>query len=139
MNPIYPSDYGFLLLHITPHVNYGTAIVRYAVWDFANPAMKDTLTYILTVSATSGIATTENKNAFSISPNPAKDNININSNLPTGFQFLITDVSGKEIEKGVSKTNSISVSTENLSNGIYNISIFTENKIITTKKFLIQK
>ncbi len=139
MNPVMPKEYGLLLLHITPHTNYGTAIVRYAVWDIANPTLKDTLTYILNVNATTGIAATENKNAFSIFPNPVKDNINIISKLPTGFQFLITDVSGKEIEKGVSKTNSISVSTENLSNGIYNISIFTENKIITTKKFLIQK
>ncbi len=139
MNPIYPSDYGFLLLHITPHVNYGTAVVCYAVWDIANPAMKDTLTYILTVSATSGIAATENKNAFSIFPNPAKDNINIISKLQLGIQFLITDVSGKEIEKGISKTNSISVSTENLPNGLYTVSIFTETKIKNTKQFIIQK
>lgn len=138
MNPINPADYGFLLLHITAHVNYGTAVIRYAVWDIANPVLKDTLTYILTVSATSGIAEAENKNAFSIFPNPAKENINIISKLQTGFQFLITDVSGKEIEKGISKTNSVSVSTENLPNGLYTVSIFTENKIINTKQFLIQ-
>lgn len=139
MNPVNPADYGLLLLHITPHVNYGKAIVRYAVWDIANPVLKDTLTYILTVTATSGIASSENKNAFSIFPNPAKESINIISKLQTGFQFLITDISGKEIEKGISKTNTISVSTENLPNGVFNISIFTENKIINTKQFLIQK
>ena len=138
MNPVNPDDYGLLLLHITPHVNYGKAIVRYAVWDIANPALKDTLTYILTVRATSGIAEAENKNGFSIYPNPAKENINIISNFQTGFQFLITDVSGKEVEKGISKTNSISVTTENLPNGVYTVSIFTENNLINTKQFLIQ-
>jgi len=139
MNPVNPSDYGLLLLHITAHVNYGMAIVRYAIWDIAYPAMKDTLTYILNVSATSGINKAENKNAFSISPNPAKESINIISKLQTGFQFLITNTSGKEVENGISKTNSISVNTENLPNGVYNISIFTENKSVNTKKILIQK
>jgi len=139
MNPVNPSDYGLLLLHITAHVNYGTATVRYAVWDIANPAMKDTLTYILTISATSSIAESENKSAFNIFPNPAKESINIVSKLQTGFQFLITDVSGKEIEKGISETNSIAVNTQNLQNGVYTVSTFTENKLINTKQFLIQK
>jgi hypothetical protein len=139
MNPVIPNEYGLLLLHITAHVNYGTATVRFAVWDIANPAMKDTLTYILTVSATSGINEAENKNAISIFPNPAKESINIVSKLQTGFQFLITDVSGKEIEKGISKTNSISLNTQNIANGVYNVSIFSENKIVKTKKILIQK
>lgn len=139
MNPVISSDYGLLLLHITAHVNYGTAIVRYAIWDHANPTMKDTLTYILTVSATSGINEAENENTFSIFPNPAKESINIISKLQTGFQFLITNTLGKEVEKGISKTNSISVDIQNLPNGVYNISIFTENNIINTKKILIQK
>lgn len=139
MNPVLQSEYGLLLLHITPHTNFGTAVVRYAVWDIANPELKDTLTYILTVNNTSGIADAENKNSFSIFPNPAKENINIISNFQSGFHYLITDVSGKEINKGISKTNSISVSKENLPNGVYNVSIFTENKIVNTKKILIQK
>lgn len=139
MNPINPADYGFLLMHITAHVNYGTAVIRYAVWDMANPTLKDTLTYILTINATSGITEAEHKNAFSIFPNPAKENINIISKQQTGFQFLITDVAGIEIENGVSKTNAVSIDTENLTNGLYTVSIFIENKIINTKQFLIQK
>jgi hypothetical protein len=139
MNPVLPSEYGLLLLHITPHKNYGTAVVRYAVWDIANPALKDTLTYILTVNTSSGISDAENKNAFSIFPNPAKEYINIISKLQTGFHYVITDVSGKEIGNGISKTNSISISTSDLPNGVYSVSIFTENKIINTKKILVQK
>jgi hypothetical protein len=139
MNPVNPSDYGLLLLHITAHVNYGTAIVRYAVWDIANPAMKDTLTYILTVSAASGINEIENKKSFTVFPNPAKENMNIITKFQTGFQFLITDVSGKEIENGISKTNSTSVNIQNLPNGVYTISILSENKFLNSKQFLIQK
>ena len=57
MNPISPADFGFLLLHITAHVNYGTAIIRYAVWDINSPMLKDTLTFLMNVTPT-GIATT---------------------------------------------------------------------------------
>lgn len=138
MNPVNPSDYGLLLLHITAHVNFGTAIIRYAVWDIANPTVKDTLTYILTVSATSGISEAHSKYAFNIYPNPAKENINIISKLQTGFQYIITDISGKEMNKGSSKTNTISLSTENLPNGLYSVSIIAENNTINTKKILIQ-
>ncbi|MEO8087154.1 MAG: multicopper oxidase domain-containing protein [Bacteroidota bacterium] len=51
MNPVLPFDYGFILLHITPHVSYGTAKIRYSVWDINNPGSIDTLTFILTVKA----------------------------------------------------------------------------------------
>src|SRR5215203_24908 len=59
MNPVMPGDYGFVLLHITPHNNYGTAVVRYAVWDIDNSSTKDTLTYILSLDSVSSIS--ENK------------------------------------------------------------------------------
>ncbi|CAN5618435.1 hypothetical protein BH11BAC1_BH11BAC1_20120 [soil metagenome] len=51
MNPVLPSDYGFVLLHITPHVDYGTALIRYSVWDINNPGSIDTLTFRLTVNS----------------------------------------------------------------------------------------
>ena len=66
------------------------------------------------------------------------ENINIISKLQTGFQYIITDISGKEINKGSSKTNTISLSTENLPNGLYSVSIIAENNTINTKKILIQ-
>ncbi len=72
MNPIFPNDFGLLLLHITPHVNYGTAVVRYAVWDIANPALKDTLTYILTVNTTSGIEGSRKQKCFQHFSKPCK-------------------------------------------------------------------
>ena len=135
MNPVIPGDYGFLLLHITSHVNYGTAIVRYAVWDTANAALKDTLTYILTVSPVSGIGQTEKEDAFSIFVDPAQETIHITSNLTKGFRFLITDISGKQIQDGVSKTDFVSISTQNMSNGVYSVSCF--NKVIATKKIVV--
>ena len=138
MKLILPGDYGIVLLHITPHLNYGTAVIRYEVWDISTPLLRDTLTYILTVTATSGISEAEHKNAFSIFPNPVKENFSINTNMQNGFQFLITDVSGREIEKGISKASFVFVSAAHLPNGFYTVSVFIQNQIINKKQFLIQ-
>lgn len=138
MNPVVPLDYGLLLIHITPHVNYGTAIVRYAVWDIANPNLKDTLTYILTSTATSGIAEEENKNAFSIFPNPAKDFISINTNNNKNYSVNIFNSVGEKIYSTTQFAN-CTLPIANWNNGIYEIEIFSENKIIGTQKIIIQK
>jgi hypothetical protein len=139
MIPFYgPPSYGFLLLHVTPHVNYGSAIIRYAIWDNANPAFTDTLTFILTVNVPSAINETESKQSFRLFPNPVNESINIVSKENNSFQFLITDIYGKEIQKGFAKTNSITLNTENIPNGVYNISISNKDKIAVAKKFILQ-
>jgi hypothetical protein len=138
MYPIVPGDYGFVLLHITPHVNYGTAVVRYVVWDIANASMKDTLTYILSVDSASGITETINENLFHVYPNPAKENFSIITNLNSGFTFSVSDLSGKEIQTGNSKSNFISLSTKNFINGIYSVSVFEKDKFIGVKKISVQ-
>lgn len=135
MNPVNPADSGLLLLHITPHVNYGTAIVRYAVWDIANPDFRDTLTYILSVNNFTAVNEINILSDLSIYPNPAFDNINIETNLQTAFIFSIIDFTGNEIRKGFSEENSISLSTEELSSGVYFIQIKSKDNVFT-KKFI---
>lgn len=137
MNPILPTEYGLLLLHITPHVNYGTAIIRYTVWDIATPSLKDTLTYILTVNNPLGLSEPQPIPNFSIKPNPAKQKVIITSTLQKGFTYTLSDISGLRIKKGYSKDNSISISTSGIPNGIYNISI-TLNNNTSTKQLLVQ-
>ena len=137
-NPVFPADSGFLLLHVTPHVTYGTAIVRYAIWDIANPSLKDTLTFIATANEPSAVSQVGNNNNFNIFPNPANSDISIISSFQNGFEFFITDVSGKEIYSGISKTNAAYVSTDYFSNGIYSISIFKDKKSFSTKKIVIR-
>ncbi len=138
MNPVIPNDYGLLLLHITPHVNFGTAVVRYAVWDIAYPSLKDTLTYILTVSNASGIHEIKSEIDYTFFPNPVKDNIRIVSSNEADFTFSINDLSGKKICSGITSEKSILVSMEDIPNGIYLISITDRNGIIKTKKIIVQ-
>lgn len=138
MNPVSPAGDGFLLLHVTPRLNYGTAIIRYSVWDDASPAVKDTLTFIIIADPTAGISDTENKFTFSIYPNPATDRINITSNLQQGFRYLISDALGKEVEKGFSSTNSFLVAMENFPDGIYRVTILSESNLGKSKPFIVQ-
>ena len=138
MNPVSKPDYGLVLLHITAHINFGTSVVRYAVWDIKFPAKKDTLTFILTVKEPLEIKLSHDKNAIEIYPNPAYNNFNIISNLPSGFQFRITDIVGKQIYWGTTTENNIKVSTETFPNGIYTISVFNKNKTINPKRLIIQ-
>lgn len=138
MNPIDTGDYGLLLIHITPHVNYGTAVIRYAIWDIANADMKDTLTYVLVVSASSKIERVENVNTLNIYPNPSNGDINLVSNLPLGFEFIVTDILGKVMLKGTSVTNSIRISTKEIPSGEYNITFLDSKSTKTSKKILIQ-
>lgn len=117
MNPIIPSETSFLLLKITGHVNYGIAVIRYAVWNVNNPTMRDTLTYVMTIQNT-GIAE-KVMHPFTIFPNPANDLVNIQSRVHTKFTCSLMDLTGKEVQTGHSNANSIILSTENLPNGIY--------------------
>jgi hypothetical protein len=138
MLPVGPGDYGFLLIHITPHVNYGTAIIQYAVWCVTDPNHIDTLTYIFTSNANSAVGEIDNAE-FYIFPNPVKEKINIISNYSSGFNFFISDIFGKEIANGNSESGSLSYLTDKLKEGIYSVSIVNRNAIVLSKKFVVIK
>jgi hypothetical protein len=137
MYPVLPTTYGFLILHITPHTNMGTAIIRYAVWDSANVAITDTLTYILKVDTYLGINQFENKNDFSVYPNPVNEIINFNIADNQPHYFEIYNASGSMIYAGTS-TSTYKIPTVNWVNGVYTISTFSNNKLINSKKILVQ-
>lgn len=136
-NPVAPAETGFLLLHITAHVNFGTAIIRYAIWDIKNPSFKDTLTFILKVNANTGISELEKLNIVCLYPNPAINNITISSTFDTGFLYTIADISGKEIIAGISESKVKTILIENVQNGIYFVSVFDKNQIKDIKRIMI--
>jgi hypothetical protein len=47
------GEHGFLSLHINTMVNQGIAVIRYAVWDVKQPALIDTVTWIIQAFPTS--------------------------------------------------------------------------------------
>ena len=136
-NPVSPAETGFLLLHITAHVNAGITIIRYAIWDIKNDLLKDTLTFIMNVNANTGIGYSKNENIFKISPNPVNDIMNINSNSETGFQFVICDLTGKSMISGSSNDSKMIVATNIIPNGFYIVSFFDKNSGFVSKKIII--
>lgn len=138
MDTIFTGSYGLMSIGVNPDTISGTAIIQYAVWEESTPSEIDTLTWIITANGTTGILETKIKNKFSIYPNAANNYINILTNLPKGFQYLIYDASGKQIKNGNSTSHFICVPLHNYANGNYTISIIDFNKNIFTKQFIIQ-
>ncbi|MDZ4759056.1 MAG: hypothetical protein SGJ10_13085 [Bacteroidota bacterium] len=136
MNPIIPSEYGFLLLHITAHVNYGTAIIRYAVWDINFPLMKDTLTFIMNV-ATTGIA---NANFEAPSVWFAENKIHLQNTNENYSLLLISDLSGKEIFKTnihrQTEIGPIAIGMPSLPTSVYIIQLSGKQKKFQQKIFI---
>lgn len=95
MNPVYPGDYGLLLIHCTPHLNYGTATIRYAVWEVTNPSSKDTLTFIINANPT-GIETI---NAIEPSLWFTQNKIHLKNNSENFSSLCLVNLNGKEIFK----------------------------------------
>jgi len=95
MVPVDPEDYGFLLIHCTPHVNYGTAVIRYAVWDVSFPNDQDTLTYIIDASST-GILTS---GSFRPIIWMSEDKIHLKDLSEDIQEIRVYDVSGKTVSQ----------------------------------------
>ena len=138
MNPVLPGEYGLLLIKITPHVNFGTARVRYAVWDAAIPAKKDTLTYILKTENSLALHPTEYTFNRSFYPNPANSTVYILGNDEKGFHYSLTDASGKVVLSGVSKARSMAENIAELPSGVYSLAVYSINNTSTIKKLIIQ-
>ena len=136
MNPIARTETGFLILHIVAHVNYGSAIVRYAVWDIQTPGLKDTVTFIMSTIGSSGITESVNKNVNSISPNPAKDNISVVFSDKREHNFAIYNLLGERIYSGVAFEKA-QISTATFANGMYTFSLLDRDAKFTTSKILV--
>jgi len=94
MDPILPTGYGILSLHITPQVNPGTAVIQYAVWETSNPAIKDTLTWVINSSPTGISEIQQNQICILLS----ESTLQINNNKFFN-QLRLIDLNGKVAEE----------------------------------------
>ncbi len=103
MLPIFPGDYGLLLIHCTPHIQPGIATIQYAVWDTVNPAIIDTLTYMITAVATGIPETTSARITFSLTGNE----LSINGNIESYKKLKIFDLNGKIVVESAILDNNV--------------------------------
>ena len=126
MLPIYPSEYGFLLLHITPHVIDGTSIISFSVWDTTSNII-DTLTYILTVNTPNLINENNSNNSIILYPNPSNNKLFIHTQ-EDNFEYTIMDYTGKIIFKKQALSNNLTIDTQEYISGNYIVHIINNLK-----------
>ena len=81
------------------------------------------------------------KEVFTISPNPAKNQVSINlkdKSTPNPVQYRITDLQGKELTPFTALQTGKAIDVSRLNNGIYLIQVQTNGQVYT-QKLLIQK
>jgi Domain of unknown function (DUF4465)/Secretion system C-terminal sorting domain len=88
---------------------------------------------LITSDGVIGIEENNNKNLFSIFPNPASNNIIILSETKNINKIQISDVSGKQVYVSTSLQMNNVVNINFLENGIYFISATIEDEIITKR------
>lgn len=86
-------------------------------------------------SAPSTVINEEINTKWTLFPNPFNNTLTINHSFSTSSQYVITDISGKLVLNGNLKNKTIS--TNNLSSGVYIFTVQTE-KGVSTKKVIKQ-
>ena len=80
-----------------------------------------------------------NASQFSIYPNPASTSITISTDAALlNSPYRITDAQGKLVMEGALRNTTTLLNTDQLSNGQYNLTIISEETVIT-KPLIIQK
>lgn len=84
----------------------------------------------LTILAANNIDNVVSNNSIFLSPNPAKDQININGKVVDGNQYEIYDISGGKIQEGLIRNAQVNIGQ--LAKGMYLIQVFgrDEKKIL---------
>ena len=101
-------------------IYYVVAVGRNGEGEWFAPSIKE--------FSTEGIGLTEVKTSFNIYPNPAKSMINIESSLNGEAQVSIVDMTGRCVkEVSVSDMSNVAINVEDLSKGVYFISVQQDN------------
>lgn len=130
MNPVVVGDYGFLIVHITPHQYSGTAIIKYEVWD-TTTTHHDTLTFILHVNQLSGIHKIENQQPIIVFPNPSDNFIHLTYSQPIETIEIINANAESCLLMHHLMNNTIDISK--FTKGNYFIKLTSNGKTITQK------
>ncbi len=137
MDTVFSGDYGLMSIGINPLEILGTATVQYIIWEENTPDQIDTLTWFVSTESPTNI---ENATALSnifMYSNSADNQINIQTSLINGFDFVIRNMVGGGIISGKSTSSNLDISVNDLKSGIYLVSIVKNMQILKTTKLII--
>lgn len=86
--------------------------------------------------AKTSFESTESISSVSIYPNPAQNSVTVNTGSVEGGLILISDMEGKVLMNTSSSSQEKTISLENLSSGIYIVTVKTSNGTVFKKLFL---
>ncbi|NVO03614.1 MAG: T9SS type A sorting domain-containing protein [Bacteroidetes bacterium] len=133
----FSSDY-------TPLGHSGVTLMRYKFFDIAN--LMDTISVFVQFNAVVNMSVAENsvnKASFSNSyPNPANSYTKFNYNLPSttnSAKFVLRNLLGATVKEYQINDlqGTVNVGTNDLKSGVYFYSFIVDDKIISTKKLVV--
>ncbi|MCT4582369.1 MAG: T9SS type A sorting domain-containing protein [Flavobacteriales bacterium] len=131
---------GFLA-HYGPHNIDGCSLFKYEFFDAADPNTALGTVYgrfVHNVSTSCTAALTEmSKVNFSIYPNPASDQLNVEVDLKN-VDVKIIDMLGKTVLTAVNVNNSTKINLMDLNNGIYFVSVLDKGTVLKTEKLIVK-
>ncbi|MGB4931867.1 MAG: hypothetical protein WBP43_17945 [Chitinophagales bacterium] len=136
MDTVFNGDVGLMSVGINPGYISGTSLFRYIIWEESTPEILDTLTWIISTDGVSSVA-----NALSASIdfifNAQQKNVIITSNLNDGFEYFISDLSGRILINGKSFQPNVSIDVASFITGIYLVYILNNNSFSKGSQLLI--
>lgn len=136
MDTAFNGDVGLMSVGINPANISGTSLFRYIIWEESTPEILDTLTWIISTDGVSSVA-----NALSASIdfifNAQQKNVIITSNLNDGFEYFISDLSGRILINGKSFQPNVSIDVASFITGIYLVYILNNNSFSKGSQLLI--
>lgn len=129
-----------LIVYYQPYSNTGSSTYRYVAFDGNNP---NDSTYIdIVFDVTLGVNEINKTTNFTLFPNPANEQVNINfevANVSSSRTIIVYDVLGNKVAEYAlgGNTGRIAADVSNLNNGFYFFSLIENNKAILTKKLMV--
>ncbi len=129
---------GFFKLTLSPQGISGEGLIELYVYDSANPASGDTVSFHITY--TEGVGVSElSSTEFTLYPNPASEKITVHSaNGTETFKGVVFNALGQsvfsiETSNGMNET----INVNSWDKGVYFLRIESESGEATTKKFIV--
>ncbi len=137
-----PGDFNMLLADFYSGTNYGTSIVRYKFYDINNANDTAFVTMVYNVTPVGIAESFVGGSMGEPYPNPASSQTSIayEFNEKTSGNAVVTDITGKIVysETLNSRTGILSIETSMWSDGIYFVTLMSDNAVIARRKLVVE-